>query len=59
MMNDKKLTLSTAQEKSAANKQICMNVDGCTVKLNLTVNKSEMAKIEIVKKMILHGLAKV
>ena len=47
------------QTEPTPKKQICMNVDGCTVKLNVTANKGEVSKIETVKRMILNGLAKV
>jgi len=50
---------AAAQNEPADKKQIRMNVDGCTVKLNLSSNKSEVGKIETVKRMILNGLAKV
>ena len=50
---------ATIQTEPSAKKQICINVDGCTVKLNVTANKGEVGKIETVKRMILNGLAKV
>ena len=50
---------TATQSKSNENKQICMDVDGCVIKLNISTDKNEVAKIETVKRMILNGLAKV
>lgn len=48
----------TPQSKPDDIKQIRMDVDGCTVKLNLPSDTKEMARIETVKRMILNGVAK-
>ena len=58
MSENKNLASSAQQQKSTPKKQIHMNVDGGTVKLNIATNKGETAKIETVKRMILNGLAK-
>ena len=50
---------SETQGKSDGKKQIRLNVDGCTVKLNIVPNRDGAAKIESVKRMILNGLAKI
>jgi len=58
-MNHKKDNSLAKQDETAEKKQIRMNVDGCTVKLNISANKNETARIETIKRMILNGLAKV
>jgi len=50
---------SAAQDKPDGKKQIHMIIDGSTVKLNISTNKGEVARIETVKRMMLNGLAKV
>jgi hypothetical protein len=55
MSKDKK---STAEKKSIGARQINMDVDGCSVKLNFIPQSKETARIETVKRMILSGLSK-
>lgn len=50
---------ATIQTEPSVKKQICLKIDGCMVKLNVTANKNEIGKIETVKRMILKGLVKV
>jgi len=58
MNPDNKNKIPTEQSRPVGQKQIHMNVDGCTVTINIAADKSKLVAIETVKRMILSGLAK-